>query len=127
VQPDILVEPIVASCNNQPQSKQRHFSSFPLTSHLHNPAFRLVSLHPSLEVVLSFLRVPEIHDGYEYKVFVSRSTSVEDVSSRIIGELGLAKSLPIPGAGNLEYIVEEAWVDGQNECMFQYFPLSSVV
>ena len=115
---DTLVEPIVASCNNQSQSNQRHFSSFPLTSHLHNPAFRLVSLHSSLEVVLSFLRVPEIHDGYEYKVFVSRSTSVEDVITRIIQELGLAKSLPIPGAGNLEYILEEVWVDGQTECMF---------
>jgi diaphanous 1 len=122
VRSDILVEPIVASCNNQSQSKQRHFSSFPLTSHLHNPAFRLVSLHSSLEVVLSFLRVPEIHDGYEYKVFVSRSTIVEDVITRVIDELGLAKSLPIPGAGNLEYIVEEVWVDGQNECMFQQYP-----
>lgn len=116
---DVLVEPTVAA-NNQLQSKQRHFS-FPLTSHLHDPAFRLVSLHPSLEVVLSFLRVPEIHDGFEYKVFVSRSTSVEDVISRVLEELGLIKSFPIPGAGNPDYILEEVWFDGHNECMFQLF------
>ena len=77
-----------------------------------------MSLHASLEVVLSFLRVPEIHDGYEYKVFVSRSTSVEDVITLVINELGLVKSLPIPGTGNLEYIVEEVWLDGKNECMY---------
>jgi hypothetical protein len=78
-----------------------------------------VSLHPSLEVDLSFLRVPEIHDGYKYKVFISQSTTVEDVITRVIEELGLAKSLPISGAGNLVYIVEEVWVDGESECMFQ--------
>ena len=117
--PDVLVEPIVASYNNnQSQSKQRNFS-FPLTSHLHNPAFRLVSRHPSLGVVLSFLRVPEIHDGYKMKLFLSRSTTVEVVVTLVVEELGLAKSLPIPGAGNIEYIVEEVWADGQRECMFQ--------
>ncbi|KAJ3492688.1 hypothetical protein NLJ89_g11182 [Agrocybe chaxingu] len=33
----------------------------------------------------------------------------------MVEELGLAKSLPIPGAGNLEYVVEEVWVDGDSE------------
>lgn len=77
-----------------------------------------MSLHPSLEVVLSFLRVPEIHDGYKTKLFLSRSTTVEVVVAVVVEELGLAKSLPIPGSGNLEYVVEEVWVDGKRECMF---------
>jgi len=90
-----------------------------MTSHLHNPALRLVSLHSSLSVVFSFLRVPEIHDGYEYKVFISRSTTVADVIGTVVDELGLAKSLPIPGAGNLEYVIEEVWIDGQSERKFE--------
>jgi len=90
-----------------------------MTSHLHNPALRLVSLHSSLSVVFSFLRVPEIHDGYEYKVFISRSTTVVDVIGTVVDELGLAKSLPIPGAGNLEYVIEEVWIDGQSERKFE--------
>lgn len=119
LQPSTLVAPIITSHSRDPQPVQRHFSAFPMTSHLHNPALRLVSLHSSLSVVFSFLRVPEIHDGYEYKVFISRSTTVADVIGTVVDELGLAKSLPIPGAGNLEYVIEEVWIDGQSERKFE--------
>lgn len=86
-----------------------------MTGHLHNPVLRLVSLHPLLSVVLSFLRVPEIDEGFEYKVFISRSTTVSELIQSVIDELGLSRSSPFPGAGNLEYVIEEAWVDGDQE------------
>jgi diaphanous 1 len=88
-----------------------------MTGHLHNPAIRLVSLHPLLSILFSFQRVPEIYDGFEYKLYISHLTTVAEVIDRIIGELGLTKSLPIPGAGNLEYVVEEVWVHEADESM----------
>lgn len=86
-----------------------------MTSHLHTPTLRLVSLNPFLWTLLTFLRVPEIHDGYEYKLFFSRTTTTNDAIDLILDELGLTKSLPIPGGGNLEYVLEEVWVDGHLE------------
>lgn len=66
---------------------------------------------------LTFLRVPEIHDGYEYKFFISPTTTVREVLERVTEELGLAKSLPISGGGVLEYAIEEVWVDKDAESM----------
>lgn len=94
---------------------QRHFSTFPLTSHLHTPSLRLVSLHPFLVLTFTFLRVPEIHDGFQWKVFISRSSTAQDVVDTVVTELGLTKSLPIPGGGALEYVLEEVWTDGDAE------------
>ena len=109
---DTLISPIL----NQHNSKsEAHFSSFPMTNHLHSPMFRLVSLHPLLSIWVSFLRVPEIPDGFKYKIFTSRTMTVADVLDSIVNELGLAKSSPIPGGGNLEYVLEEVWIDGANE------------
>ncbi|OJA15980.1 hypothetical protein AZE42_09795, partial [Rhizopogon vesiculosus] len=88
-------------------SSQRHFSAFPLTSHLHSPALRLVSLHAALSLSLSFARVPEIHDGFNWTVYYARSSTVEDIVRSVSEELGLAKSSPMPGGGSIEYIVEE--------------------
>lgn len=85
-----------------------------MTSHLHNPVLRLVSLNTSLSVSFAFLRVWEIHDGFQYKLFISRDTTVGDVVEAVIEELGLAKTLPIPGGGNLEYVLEEVWTDGNS-------------
>jgi diaphanous 1 len=62
--------------------------------------------------MITFLRVPEIHDGYERKFFIARSTTVEDVVRAVIQELGLIKALSIPGGGNLDYVLEEVWLDG---------------
>lgn len=86
-----------------------------MTSHLHNPVLRLVSLNPMFSVNFTFLRVPEIHDGYEYKFFISKTMTVSEVIDGIMEELGLTKSLPIPGGGNLEYVLEEVWVDKNTE------------
>lgn len=124
LQPSTLVEPIL-TIRNQSQGRQRHFSSFPLTSHLHNPTFRLVSLHPSLSLVVSFLRVPEIHDGYEYRLYISQKTTIMDLVTSIIEELGLAKSLAILGVGSLEYAVEEVWSDGSIES--KWFPIPLLI
>ena len=94
---------------------QRHFSAFPLTSHLHTPTLRLVSLHPFLSLTFSFLRVPEIHDGFLWKLFISRGSSVRSALDAVIDELGLTKALPIPGGGALEYVLEEVWADDHFE------------
>lgn len=110
-----LIAPLVSSSK---PATQRHFSSFPLTSHLHAPVLRLVSLHPSLAITLSFARVPEIHDGFEYKEFVSSQTIASEVIEAVIEGLGLSRSLPIPGASALEYVLEEVWTDGDEESTF---------
>jgi diaphanous 1 len=109
--------PVAPLVNHTPPtpSAQRHFSSFPLTSHLHTPVLRLVSLNVLLTINLTFLRVPEIHDGYEYKFFISQTMTVNEVIERVTEELGLTKSLPIPGGGVLEYVVEEVWCDRNSE------------
>ncbi|KAJ3004363.1 hypothetical protein NUW54_g4848 [Trametes sanguinea] len=94
---------------------QRHFSAFPLTSHLHTPTLRLVSLHPFLSATFSFLRVPEIHDGFQWKLFISRSSTVRSAVDAVIEELGLTKALPVPGGGSLEYVLEEVWSSDHSE------------
>jgi diaphanous 1 len=93
-------------------TSQAHFSSFPMTSHLHNPSLRLVSLHPLLSPRVFFKRVPEIHDEFQRRFFISRTSTVQDLINLIVEELGLTKSLPISGGGILEYVLEEAWLDG---------------
>ena len=108
------VAPLLNAPSQTTQS-QRTFSTFPLTSHLHTPSLRLVSLHPFLALTFSFLRVPEIHDGFQFKLFLSRRLTVQDALDAIIDELGLTKSLPIPGGGTLEYVFEEVWSDGHSE------------
>jgi hypothetical protein len=119
--PAILDPRLAASplLNNPSDSAtpHRHFSAFPLTSHLHTPTLRLVSLHPLLSVTLSFLRVPEIHDGFSWKSFIARSTTVREVIDSVSDELGLTKALPVPGGGVLDYILEEVWRDGKAEGM----------
>jgi diaphanous 1 len=96
-------------------SLQRHFSAFALTSHLHAPALRLVSLHPALSVSVSFLRVPEIHDNFTWKCFFSRTTTVGDVVESTLDTLGLSRSLPVPGGLAVRYVLEEVWVEGDAE------------
>jgi hypothetical protein len=107
-------------------SLERHFSAFALTSHLHSPVLRLVSLHPSLSVSVSFLRVPEIHDGFAWKCFFSRTTTVRDVVESILDTLGLSRSLPVPGAGAVRYVLEEVWAEGDTESELHVAPLHSI-
>ena len=105
---DTRVAPLLSS-PSKTTAPERHFSAFPLTSHLHSPVLRLVSLHPSLSIELVFLRVMEIHDGFRWTVYLTRSTSVSDVIKTVCEQLGLAKSLPVPGGGNIDYVLEEKW------------------
>lgn len=82
---------------------------------MHIPTLRLVSLHPSLSITLTFARVPEIHETFTWKVFFARKSTVKDVTEKVIEELGLAKTLPVPGTGTLEYVLEEVFEDGKFE------------
>jgi hypothetical protein len=117
------VAPLIQTTPSDP-SLQRHFSAFALTSHLHSPVLRLVSLHPSLSISVSFLRVPEIHDGFVWKCFFSRTTTVRDVVESILDTLGLTRSLPVPGGGSVHYVLEEVWAEGDTESEFHAPPHS---
>ena len=117
------VSPLLNSSEAAKEPPARHFSAFPLTSHMHTPTLRLVSLHPLLSVTLSFIRIPEIHETFTWKVFFARGSTVEDVINTVMEELGLAKTLPIPGAGTLEYVLEEVRESG-NERKFYLFIFS---
>ena len=88
---------------------------------MHTPTLRLVSLHPLLSVTLSFVRVPEIHETFTWKVFFARASMAEDVINAVVEELGLAKTLPIPGAGTLEYVLEEVFEDGKSGRKSHFF------
>jgi diaphanous 1 len=110
----VKVAPLIQTTPSDP-SLQRHFSAFALTSHLHSPVLRLVSLHPSLFVSVSFLRIPEIHDGFAWKCFFSRNTAVQDVIESVLDSLGLTRSLPVPGGGAVHYVLEEVWAEGDAE------------
>ncbi|EJD01599.1 FH2-domain-containing protein [Fomitiporia mediterranea MF3/22] len=105
LQEDDLIAPILAS-KPKPSAPERHFSSFPLTSHLHSPVIRLVSRHPLLRLKFSFLRVPEIHDGFEWTVYLTLNSTVHEVISSTCEQLGLVKALPIAGGGTIDYAIE---------------------
>ena len=104
---------------------KRQFSSFPMTGHLHNPALRFVSLHPHLSITLSLVQVPEIHDGFLHKMFISQTTTVLELKEAVILELGLTTTAPFLGGGNIQYVMEEAWVDGKSESLLN--PFSSFI
>lgn len=117
VNPQTAVAPLL-NATAPAADAQRHFSTFPLTSHLHTPCLRLVSLHPFLVLSCDFARVPEIHDGFQWKLFVSRDSNVQAAVDAVVQELGLTKSLPIPGGGALEYVLEEVWADQETESAY---------
>ncbi|THH12248.1 hypothetical protein EW145_g96 [Phellinidium pouzarii] len=104
------IAPLLVSKAQSP-ALERHFSLFPLTSHLHSPLIRIVSRHPLLSVKFSFLRVPEIHDGFEWTIYLTRSMAVKDVINDVCEQLGLVRSLPVLDGGTIEYAIEENWVD----------------
>lgn len=106
---------------SKPPSLQRHFSAFPLSSHLHAPSIRLVSLHPSLHVILQCSRIPGLDDDLEVDWFVARATTVEDVINGVIEEIGLPKVISGPGGGTVDYCLEEAWISGEDEGMYKSF------
>lgn len=91
---------------------------------MHTPTLRLVSLHHSLSVTLTFIRVPEIHETFTWKAFFTRESTAKDVVDAVVEELGLTKTLPIPGTGTLEYVLEEVPKDeSERKCCFFVPPL----
>lgn len=100
---------------SKPPTPQRHFSAFPLTSHLHSPAIRLVSLHPLLRVTLQCTRIPGIDEDFEFEWFLARTTTVEEALNAIIEEIGLPKFISGPGGGHVDYVMEEAWVSDEED------------
>lgn len=94
---------------------QRHFSAFPLTSHLHSPSIRMVSQHPALNFHITFERVPEIPDGFVIQWFIARSSTVSDVITGIGDDLGLTLYLAGPGGGKVDYAIEVYSVNGGPE------------
>lgn len=99
----------------KPPPLQRHFSAFPLSSHLHTPAIRLVSLHALLRATLSCARIPDLDDDIELDWFLARGTTVFDVVNGVVEELGLTRAIAGPGGGNVDYVMEEVWVSEQGE------------
>lgn len=109
------MSPLLNSSETARDTPVRHFSAFPLTSHMHAPTLRLVSLHPLLSVTLAFTRVPEIHETFTWKAFFTRTSTIKEVVDTVVEELGLARTLPVPGAGTLEYVLEEVSDHGKSE------------
>ena len=75
-------------------------------------------------MTLSFSRVPEIHETFMWKVFFARASTIKDVIDVVVEELGLAKTLPVPGAGTLEYVLEEVSEDSDSERESHSFVIS---
>jgi hypothetical protein len=59
--------------------------------------------------------VPEIHDGFVWTVYYARNSIVEDVVRSVVEDLGLVKSFPMAGGGNLEYIIQD---DSEGDVLF---------
>ncbi|KIK96072.1 hypothetical protein PAXRUDRAFT_32637 [Paxillus rubicundulus Ve08.2h10] len=92
----------------------KHFSAFLLSSHPHVPALRLVAQHPLHLLTITFVRVPEIHDGFRWTVFFGKDSTVGDVVKNIIAEFGLVKTLPgSRGSEVVEYTLEWSPVGNQ--------------
>lgn len=49
---------------------------------------------------------------------------MDEVVEVVLKELGLTKVLPVPGGGNLTYVVEETWRDGDVESTLSHIPCS---
>lgn len=116
-------EPIGPLLSTAPKTGtvHRHFSAFPMTSHMHTPTLRLVSLHPLLSITISFARVPEIDEDFPWKSFITRSTTVEEVIDAVGLELGIAKVIYGPGGGNVDYVLEEVWTNASGaESVFSH-------
>lgn len=121
------MSPLLNSSEAAKDTLVRHFSAFPLTSHMHAPTLRLVSLHPLLSVTLTFARVPEVHETFMWKVFFTRASTTKEVIDTVVEELGLARSLPIHGAGTFEYVLEEVFEDGESEPESHFLILSLIL
>jgi len=64
-------------------------------------------LHPSLSVLCPSFESPKFMMAFMWKCFFSRNTTVLDVVECVLDSLGLTKSLPVPGGGIVDYILEK--------------------
>jgi diaphanous 1 len=112
---DFPVEQLLPKLPESKPDIQRHFSAFPLTSHLHSPSIRLISQHPFLSFHIAFERVPEIPDGFVVEWFIAHSSTVSDVITDIGDNLGLALYLAGPGGGKVDYAIEIYSADDATE------------
>lgn len=111
---DTLIAPLLKTSAPQRPSLHRHFSAFPLSSHLHTPTLRLVALHPALSLQMSFLRVPEIPDDYFLQWYLTRGSTADDAISSVADGLGLTRNL---GGTVVPYVIEEIVCDADGkEC-----------
>lgn len=68
---------------------------------------RLVARHPFHSLSLSFLRIPEIDDGFQWTVFFGKDASAKDIINNVVQELGLFRVLPsLRGGGQVDYVLE---------------------
>ncbi|KAH0840265.1 hypothetical protein J3R83DRAFT_1272 [Lanmaoa asiatica] len=108
LEPTSLIAPLLSKSNSDSaDASLKQFSAFPLTSRPHTPVLRLIAWHPLHSLSLSFMRIPEIDDGFEWTVFFGKDATVEDVVNNVTQELGLLKALPSSrGGGQIEYVLE---------------------
>ncbi|KAF8743337.1 Diaphanous GTPase-binding Domain, partial [Rhizoctonia solani] len=123
---DFPAERLLPNRSESKPDSQRHFSAFPLTSHLHSPTVRLISQHPYLSFHVAFERVPEITDGFVMQWFIAYSSTVEDVINDIADNLGLTVYLAGPGGGKVDYVIETFTPDGGKESVERLEPSASV-
>lgn len=84
--------------------------------HMQGPLLRIVSLHPLLSLILTFLRVPEVYDGFKWTVFIGKDASVGDVIDGIVDELGLIKQMPGSKLGEtVNYALQQQLGDSTSE------------
>ncbi|KAG9048580.1 hypothetical protein FS837_012435, partial [Tulasnella sp. UAMH 9824] len=105
-----VLAPLLKAASPTTPSLHRHFSAFPLTSHLHTPTLRLVATQPSFTLQLSFLRVPEIPDEYSLPVYITRAQLADDIQQIVVDTLGLTKAI---AGTTVPYSIEEV-VIGKN-------------
>ncbi|KAG8689328.1 hypothetical protein FRC11_003128 [Ceratobasidium sp. 423] len=123
---DFPAEQLLPNRSESKHDLQRHFSAFPLTSHLHSPTVRLISQHPYLSFHIAFERVPEITDGFVMQWFIAHSSTVEDVINDIGDNLGLAVYLSGPGGGKVDYVIEIFAPDGGKGAVERLDPSANV-
>lgn len=85
----------------------RNMSDFVLTTHLHNPALRLVYL--PYKIALTFLNIPHFPEHWEWTTFVGADLTAAEALSQLIETLGVHK-VALHGAktARVEYVLQTA-------------------
>ncbi|KAG8953015.1 hypothetical protein FRC00_006501, partial [Tulasnella sp. 408] len=119
-----VLAPLLKAAAPTTPSLHRHFSAFPLTSHLHTPTLRLVATHPALTLQLSFLRVPEIPDEYSFPVYITRAQVADDIQQVVVDTLGLTKAI---AGTTVPYSIDEVVIGKNGQEVASPVPGSAVI